>query len=92
MTGYQQRMLELRAQVVQGQITSSQAATELNQFLDQAQEAMRTGGNVEMSATFQRQTGKTHIKVEKKFWMQAWFWLVMVACISLAFVLVRFAR
>jgi len=53
---------------------------------------MHTGGNVEMSGTFVGGTGKTYIRVEKKFWMQAWFWIVMVACISLAFVLMRFAR
>jgi hypothetical protein len=91
-TAYQSRLLDLRAQVVKGQITSNQAAMELDQFLDQAQVAIRAGGNVEMSGTFQRQTGQTHIRVEKKFWMHAWFWIAMVACVSLAFVLMRFAK
>lgn len=81
---YQQKLLDLSARHLEGRISGAQASRDMDDFMKQAEEATRGGGNVRMEGTFERRSGTTRITVQKSFWMHAWFWIALASILVLA--------
>lgn len=71
MVAAQKEALRLAAKGREGEMDAEAARQELQEFLEQADEATRLQGTIDMEADFKRASGKTRISVRKK---SRWWW------------------